>query len=214
MIFANGNSDTIIFLDIDDTLASYRTTLATGCYSALDPVAVQFISHLATLAEAKVVLHSTRAPEYYHPAKIENQRLLAEAGFDIRYLHPDLCAHDFDRNGRWEDISAWLNRHPEVTKFIIIDDEGVRVNGVDHPQLIKINRHVKHQNGMLADHFVKAAEMLDVDTGDITRHAFYLNREEGMNYARQYRLLFDKMDEQLNESIDNYFHLVPQPSES
>jgi hypothetical protein len=110
----------VLFLDIDGVLNSARSCYARGGFphdfsedgfKKFDHIAIDLIQRLCEKTGAKIVLSST-----------------------WRILHTVLeCADGlslpiFDRtkmlNGpRGKEIKEWLDRHPEVTKYAIVDDD-------------------------------------------------------------------------------------------
>lgn len=117
----NNLASKVLFLDIDGVLNSLRSCYAfkgyPHCFSAkdmaqFDHVAVSLIRRVCEETDASIVLSST-----------------------WRLMHtPHECANGldlpiFDRtkqlNGpRGKEIAEWLSRHPEVTSYAIVDDDG------------------------------------------------------------------------------------------
>jgi len=62
----------------------------------------------------------------------------------------------FDNSQRGDEIEAWLNEHPEVKKFVILDDDNDMRNLMDH--LIQTDFYKKGLTSELAD---KAIEILN-----------------------------------------------------
>ena len=157
----------IVFLDIDGVLCSPRAALALGdegIVRRLDPVAVAMVNDICDKTGAKIVISSTW--------RIETDRMdivLQAAGVDSKHFFfkdHDLGNFGFytPRNGknRGEEIAAWIDRHPEVTHYVILDDDS------DFSDEQK-KYHVKtdYINGMLYEHWQNALEILGVETNRI-----------------------------------------------
>ncbi len=112
-----------LFLDFDGVLNStdwfqrsggdwngHRDTL-------LDPKAVQVLNEIVA-ADVKVVVSSTWRLIHKLP-KLKD--LLAQAGFSGRVIG---TTPSIPYSKRQEEIQSWLNRHPEVTAYVILDDDG------------------------------------------------------------------------------------------
>lgn len=120
----------IIFQDVDGPLipgrlyykksARYNAELGAFVY---DPVAVGMIRELCEQHDAKVVYNTAHNEESF-----DLMRYKARVNHMEDLLHDD-CRTDFclsaeDENpSRRAAIERWLARHPEVTEWIVIDDE-------------------------------------------------------------------------------------------
>lgn len=109
----------ILFLDIDGVLNSVRTAVAFGGYpmelhhlAAFDAAAIRLIQRLCDSAGVQVVLSS--AWRKSHTA--------AEVGkaLGLPIIDSTPCHTDGRRGG---EIKAWLDAHPEVKAYAIIDDD-------------------------------------------------------------------------------------------
>jgi hypothetical protein len=110
----------VLFLDIDGVLNSGRTAAATGGYpycfdeankARFDWIAVGLIRKLCEKEDASIVLSSSwrRGKNAVHECA---------NGLDLPIFDKTL-----DLPGvRGEEIQDWLNRHPEVTHYAIVDD--------------------------------------------------------------------------------------------
>ena len=102
----------IIFLDVDGVITSPRVG-----WRRFDIFAVQFLNWLCREIDAKIVISSTW--RYNHPKEEFEQFFTA--------IHEDWRTDtDLLRNGtncRGDEIQLWLNNHPEVTQYIILDDD-------------------------------------------------------------------------------------------
>lgn len=111
----------ILFLDIDGVITSAR---ANG-FRDFDPFAVHCITWACKEAGYRIVLSST-----WRFADYDVQDFWQEI-FDGLF-HDDWRTPDKTRkleNGIWiakirgDDVAAWLEKHPEVTEYIILDDD-------------------------------------------------------------------------------------------
>jgi len=160
----------VIFLDIDGPIMTPRSALlhvmTEGMKTPLhefskdflasaqekfwlpDPVAVILITKLAEDNDAKIVISSTWRS---HKNFIETD--LPMLGFDKSLLHEDWATPRFSESGvrREDEINAWLEKHPEVTQFITIDDE-----------VLDFDTHIQvcGDNGFLLDNYNQALEIL------------------------------------------------------
>lgn len=169
----------IIFLDIDGVLCTGRSHLAMcnpgDPMRALDPVGVRLIDRACTEAGAKIVVASTWGHVMGRPI----QDLLVTNGFTWKNFFKDSAAPG-DRpsfitspvmrglsggGNRGEEIADWLEAHPEVTRYAIIDD--MPVNEEQRPYHIKTNpangfstedyhslRHLLMAEGFTVDYYL------------------------------------------------------------
>lgn len=104
---------------------SWQGTLREYIAQEFCPIAMSNVEELMRrVLDLKIVVSSTwrygETPEtlakILHPSK-----LLGDAIIDVT---PDFGWRDGKRIARGEEIQDWLNRHPEVTDYVIIDDDG------------------------------------------------------------------------------------------
>jgi len=100
----------ILFLDCDGVLNSAVTMERVGRYLGLEAALVQRAQAMVAASGATVVLSSTWRlyPE-----------MLAEVKrhFTVHDVTPDLGT------SRGAEIAAWLEAHPEVERYVIVDDD-------------------------------------------------------------------------------------------
>lgn len=105
----------VIFLDIDGVLTSVRT----GWYN-FDIYATNYLRWVCEKSGAKIVISSTWR---YNHGKEFWKEIFGD------FLHDDFKTPDLKRhkNGndiiRGDEIKDWLDRHPEISKYIILDDD-------------------------------------------------------------------------------------------
>ena len=102
----------VIFLDIDGVLNSRKTLNARKFPYAIDQELLTRLLQLLEQTGASVVLSSTWR---YDPAGIFSAKHHGVPFIDITPDMPD--------EPRCKEILEWLRHHPEVTRFIVIDDE-------------------------------------------------------------------------------------------
>lgn len=104
----------IIFLDIDGVLTSARTG-----WLNMDPFSVTFIKWICKQANIQVVISSTW--------RCNRDRKFFSDIFGEEIIHYDWRTpwdlSDFTMNCRGDEIQKWLDNHPEVERYLIIDDD-------------------------------------------------------------------------------------------
>lgn len=109
----------VLFLDIDGVLNSKRTQVAFGdrphdfshfYRPKFDEVAITLIRKLCRLAGLSVVVSSSW--KYYHSAS----EIAAGLQLDIMGVTPNVDGI------RGLEIQKWLDEHPEVVQYAIVDD--------------------------------------------------------------------------------------------
>ena len=112
-----------------------------------DPIAVVLITHLALETNSKIVISSTWRG-YGYDQFVED---FEGFGFDRSLLHEDWRTKPGNTMPRKQEVEEWLSRHPEVKKFVTIDDE-----------LLDFDEHVQvcAHNGFIYDNYNQAYELL------------------------------------------------------
>lgn len=119
----------IIFLDFDGPIIPGRSYFIYDMYDndivggkTFDTLAVGMINRICVTYNVKVVISSTwRILGFKKVTKY-----LKEAGFNLKHLHKDWETRRSDTAPRADEISDWLKEHPEVEKYICIDDEDIK----------------------------------------------------------------------------------------
>lgn len=104
----------VLFLDIDGVLNNNHTLERFEGALGIDPAMVKSLKFILYQTKAKVVLSSTW--RLYPSAKAEVERVLAP--YEVIDVTPD-------NNGltsRGTEIQQWLDAHPEVERYAILDD--------------------------------------------------------------------------------------------
>ena len=113
----------VIFLDFDGVLNSTKYLLNSEAYGvAIDPSRMVLLKQIVDAANAKIVL-STSWREHWEKdlAKCGSTGILINRFFSTHGLQifdktPELHAR------REVEIKSWLDRHPEVKNFVVLDD--------------------------------------------------------------------------------------------
>jgi len=111
----------ILFLDIDGVINSYRTAHAMNGFPfettpehliKFDLTAIKLIQKICADGDIKIVLSSTW--------RLHGD--IKQIGEDLRL--PIIDATPIKLDGvRGEEIAMWLRDHPEVTQWVIVDDD-------------------------------------------------------------------------------------------
>lgn len=147
----------IIFLDVDGVLnsAEYYRKVARKKkdWDRFNPRAVKIIKRLVEEFNSKIVISSTW--RYGLVKELKNELTKSEL---IKHLHKDWktpVIHP-SHNNRGNEIKAWLNIHPEVNKYVIIDDDE---NILEEQKENFIKTDINE--GMTEEHYYKAREILE-----------------------------------------------------
>lgn len=117
----------VIFLDIDGVLNTVPPVLP------IDPEKVHLLAQLVRATSASIVLHSgwrfwfdrDMRPLCNEAAHLAN--LLAAEGLAISSMTPDLTNEEIRRTKKFSlvkasEILAWLEQHPQVRHWCVLDD--------------------------------------------------------------------------------------------
>ncbi len=162
----------IIFLDIDGPVIPWKNRIAyegTGIKPPHDAIAVHYISKIAEHTGAQFVISSSAR-------KVEKEAfitLFESFGFDASLLHEDWRTSD--RNDRLQEIHEWIEKHPEVTHWIALDDEPL---DTDHLVM------ACSSNGFLLSNYDEALHGLGLKSPKIS-NLFYWKARIGFEGPRQ-----------------------------
>jgi hypothetical protein len=101
-----------IFLDIDGVLNSEETDNPRNFPYFIDRRLLDRFTELVRITEAKVILSSSW--------RIDPIGLLAAKYYSLPF--DDVCP-DMPSAPRREEVTSWLRQHPEVTRYVVLDDE-------------------------------------------------------------------------------------------
>ena len=115
---------TVLFLDIDGVLNNYE---ALKRDPQLDPVCVGVLNDLVEALDAQIVVSSSWR---FFCSLDEIRSLLAAHGLvnPVRVIDATPCLEEkrgdrYFSQPRGVEIQAWLSAHPEVARFVILDDD-------------------------------------------------------------------------------------------
>ena len=102
----------VIFLDIDGVLNCKSTPNPRRLPYIVDPILLERLKRLITLTDANIVLASTWR---YDPAGTFSAKYWGIPFVDV--------IPDMPQRPRRDENIAWLEAHPEVERYVVIDDE-------------------------------------------------------------------------------------------
>lgn len=122
----------IIFLDIDGVLNSSQWFQGDGRVNDrplghLDPAACARVQRICDATQARICVSSTWRLIHKRPKLVEMFRLRGITA-EVVGQTPQLPGSDQQRG---DEICLWLSKHPEVTKYIVLDDDS-DMRGVHH----------------------------------------------------------------------------------
>jgi hypothetical protein len=129
----------ILFLDIDGVLNSsfylHGKPRKTWPFEHIDPAAVQLLNKVVRETDCKIVISSSwRIILPYWVLRM----VLACRGFEFAsHIIDQTPRHGFDNRGM--EIQAWLNKRPDVSRFVIVDDDMDMAHLM--PKLVKTSWH-------------------------------------------------------------------------
>ena len=160
----NGAVANVLFLDLDGVLNSVNWMsnvnpdfwIAEDGDTQLDPEAVMRLERVVRESGAKIVLSSSWRKLYEYKT-IES--FLRHHGFTGEVIGETPHRVDFAERPAgtyqrgWE-IQAWLDEHPEVAHFAILDDDSDMAHLTDHFV------HTKHPHGLQDEHIPQILKLL------------------------------------------------------
>ena len=145
----------IIFLDIDGVMNSetYYKFVNTKqkSFSRFNPISVNIVTKLVKEFEAKIVISSL----WRFAMKKELSQELKKSNL-VNYLHNDWSTPIIQPGHRGKEIKLWLDSHPDITDFLILDDDEDILP--EHS-----SRHIKTTllEGLQEEHYFRAREILE-----------------------------------------------------
>lgn len=155
----------IIFLDIDGPMIPGRAYFLpnqkkaeglegfAGVVTEFDPCAVSILNQVCKERGWKIVIHSSWIRIAGGQTTLDHcvrQGILAEN------FHEDAIC-DEEENWRYTRVAKWLKEHPEVTSYVILDDEPYQADVYsEYPHPSKIKRHlmlIDFNEGLLMKHY-------------------------------------------------------------
>lgn len=153
----------VLFLDVDGVL-NHRGVFSPDIGpDPLCPKAVDRLCKMVSATGSKVVLSSTwrlGGKASRHVRKLQMSGVLDSAHGDWRTVDlpckfvNGLVIVDDPRRGR--EIAEWLSRHPEVTTYAIVDDDGDML-----PEQAKVFVQTSFDTGLLDEHVEQLTAILN-----------------------------------------------------
>lgn len=158
----------IIFLDIDGPMIPGRSFIAAGKTEIIpfevqdfDPVAVGMLSRLCQEDGWRIVIHSSWISivggerTYEHCLKQGISGMWFYAG-DRMKAQEDAAWCDEKEPWRYTKIAKYLEQHPEITDYVILDDTDYQddLSGYPHPK--DMQEHwipIDFDDGLLVKHY-------------------------------------------------------------
>lgn len=150
----------VLFLDIDGVLNSHRSAVAFGGMPfdarahrhRFDDIAIRLIGGIAQTAGAIIVLSSSWRND------VSWTQIGPALGLHIEDRTPSLIGP------RGREIAAWLDAHPEVERYAIVDDDADML-----PEQMPYFVHTNMREGFTWACAEKLAELLGVSIFDVNR---------------------------------------------
>ena len=159
--------DGVLFLDMDGVLCTVRAHYAYGMdkagkrlMRALDPISIMLVDRLCEDFNLQIVVSSTWRGD--NDCGIVLKSLLNSHGLKAQFHKDWRTDHEFTfskPNGlRDREIEEWLDNHPEIKRFVILDDECMRFM---HSNKLKNNFVNTHpEDGVTTKNYWDAVEIL------------------------------------------------------
>jgi hypothetical protein len=119
----------VIFVDIDGPMIPLRAWFLpnqTPIVSIFDPCAVSLLLRLVDRSQAKLVVSSTWGLHGYDSC----METFEKNGIHRDLFHEDWVTPRKMSSARYHEIRWWLDRHPEVTHSVAIDDADLNMDFV------------------------------------------------------------------------------------
>lgn len=116
----------VIFLDVDGVLNSPKSkTYAPSGWRGIDNAKLKKVKAIVDATDAKVVLSSTWKTEIdknMHHASSDGKYMMNKFKYEGRFKIFDKTPDAENSSHRGEEIRMWLDKHPDVDNFVILDD--------------------------------------------------------------------------------------------
>lgn len=150
----------IIFLDIDGVVNCMHTKQKLRGIIFVDPRKIQLIKNIVDATGARIVLTSTWRFGWHDIEEHINSPNASDF-ISLRDEFNKIGLDFFDKTERSDDgyrgkeISKWLENHPEVTNYVVIDDDtDIKPHGLNFVQ-------TSWQKGICQNHVRKAIKILE-----------------------------------------------------
>lgn len=158
----------VIFLDVDGVLNSlpYSERMADSKNAELNPENIENLAKIQHSTNADIILCSTwkqcdtpDIPECYEIYTMLTNSL-AKHNMTIKDKTTDVNGH------RPTEIKSWLDKHPDVTHYVILDDDYTP----DDYKTVSLDKHLvqtkyfclkESEGGIQPEHIIKAIDILN-----------------------------------------------------
>lgn len=116
----------VVFLDIDGVLNWYHSKSHCGLYLGIDTARINRLAKIVEVTDAAIVLITTWKDFYTVGAYKQNNKTGIYMNNKFRKAGLKIYDSAMDVAGwvhRGATIKVWLDKHPEVKEFVILDDE-------------------------------------------------------------------------------------------
>lgn len=141
----------VIFLDIDGVCNSDATiNMTSEGWIFVDDIFIKRIKQIVDATDAKIVLSSTWREEWEKTNEAYNSASFNE--LRDKFLEFGMTFYDKTRSftaKRWKEIELFIDEHPEIAQFVIIDDFENMENFEDH--FVKTIGHLGIQDENVAE---------------------------------------------------------------
>jgi len=189
----------VIFLDFDGVINDYMTINEINEYN------VEMLKRIINDTGAKIVVTSSWKYPYQRNNKnmegfLNNNyyaRTLKENGIDIIDCTPYIKEQGIKDNQREQEILEYLKNHPEITQFLILDDDHIIETLKEHEIFLDL------QAGLREKHIIPAIRILN---GELK---FYHDcTDEQLNETSEQRLIrmnqiFHKSEKNVKNKYDD-----------
>ena len=146
----------VIFLDFDGVINDYITMNEINEYN------VEMLKRIIDKTGAKVVVTSSHKYAFQRNDNMEGffnnnyfVRVLKENGIDILDWTPYIRGQGKNDNQREKEILEYLRAHPEITQYVILDDDHIIESLKEHEIFLDL------QAGLREKHIVPAVRILN-----------------------------------------------------
>jgi len=144
----------VLFLDFDGVLNSVQFLQAYKRWDILDPTAVEYLNLIVQETQCEVVVSSTWRLLYKIP---DLCGILREQGKYRGRLLGATPHGSGTSTRRGDEIDAWLSQHPEVTSYVILDDEISDMNTHHAPHIVK----TEFSTGLQRHHYERVVQLFE-----------------------------------------------------
>lgn len=145
----------VIFLDFDGVINDYMTINEINKYN------VETLKRILKETDAKIVVTSSHKYSYQRNNNKEGffnnnyyVRTLKEKGIDVLDWTPYIRQQGINNNQREQEILEYLKNHPEITQYLILDDDYIIESLKEHEIFLDL------QSGLRQKHIIPAIGIL------------------------------------------------------